>query len=161
MNIPEELIEDYGYKTQFENNKRLSTLLFGSSEAFMSSDSLHVCKILADMGIDMIEVSGGSYSSREVEGPMRNTENNESYFKDYASKIAEEVEVPVALVGGNRKIEKMTEILNTTKIDYFSMARPFIHEPDIINRWIKENQESAECESCDPCNGVYNGCKYE
>jgi multimeric flavodoxin WrbA len=39
MNIPEELIEDYGYKPQFEANTQLFTLLFGSSEAFMSYDT--------------------------------------------------------------------------------------------------------------------------
>ena len=123
-------------------------------------DSFKVCKILSDNGIDLIEVSGGSYSSRAGEGPIRNTDV-ESYFLDQAEEIAEQVEVPVALVGGNRDLKSMNEILNTTQIEYFSMARPFIREPDIINRWIKENQESAECESCDPCNGVYNGCKHE
>jgi 2,4-dienoyl-CoA reductase-like NADH-dependent reductase (Old Yellow Enzyme family) len=124
-------------------------------------DSLYVCNILSDMGIDMIEVSGGSYSSREGEGPMRNAENNESYFKDYASKIADEVDVPVALVGGNRRIEKMTEILNSTKIDYFSMARPFINEPAIINRWMVHDLDSTECVSCHACNGISGGCIYK
>lgn len=124
-------------------------------------DSLYVCKIMGNMGIDMIEVSGGSYSSRNGEGPMRNTENNESYFKDYASKIADEVDVPVALVGGNRKIEKMTEILNTTKIEYFSMARPFIHEPSLINRWMEHDLDSTECVSCHACNGVSGGCIFK
>lgn len=124
-------------------------------------DSLYVSRALSDMGIDMIEVSGGSYSSREGEGPMRNTENNESYFKDYASKIASEVDVPVALVGGNRRIEKMTEILNTTKINYFSMARPFIHEPGLINRWMAHDLDSTECVSCHACNGISGGCIFK
>ncbi|UTB32448.1 MAG: flavodoxin family protein [Methanobacterium sp. ERen5] len=39
MNIPEEMIEDSGYKKQFEFNKQLLTLLFGSSESFMSYDT--------------------------------------------------------------------------------------------------------------------------
>lgn len=124
-------------------------------------DSLHVCKTLSDMGIDLIEVSGGSYSSRKGEGPMRTTENNESYFKEYAAKIADEVDVPVALVGGNRRIEMMTDILNNTKIEYFSMARPFIREPDLINRWMKEDLDSTECVSCEGCNGISGGCIYK
>jgi len=124
-------------------------------------DSLYVCKTLSDMGIDLIEVSGGSYSSRKGEGPMRETENNESYFKDHATKIADEVNVPVALVGGNRRIEKMTEILNSTHIDYFSIARPFIREPDLINRWMAEDLDSTECVSCEGCNGISRGCIYK
>jgi hypothetical protein len=39
MNISEDKIEDYGYKLQFESNKQLFTLLFGSSEALMSYDT--------------------------------------------------------------------------------------------------------------------------
>jgi 2,4-dienoyl-CoA reductase-like NADH-dependent reductase (Old Yellow Enzyme family) len=130
-------------------------------EGLTFEDSLHVCKKLADMGINMIEVSGGSYSSRDGEGPMRNTENNESYFMNYASKIATEVDVPVALVGGNRRIEKMTEILNTTQIDYFSMARPFIQEPGLINKWMEHDLDSSECVSCHACNGISGGCVFK
>ncbi len=51
MNIPEEMIEDYGYKLQFETNKQLFTLLFGSSEAFMSYDTYQFkdySKVVAD-----------------------------------------------------------------------------------------------------------------
>ena len=126
-------------------------------------DSLYVCKVLSEMGVDAIEVSGGSYSSREGEGPIRgsiNTKEKESYFKDYAARIAEEVKVPVALVGGNRSLDNMDEILNTTKIEYFSMARPFICEPDLINRWLEGDREPAKCLSCDACGGVRNGCQY-
>ena len=39
MNIPEEQVEEYGYKLQFTNNKQLLSLLFGSSESFMSYDT--------------------------------------------------------------------------------------------------------------------------
>jgi multimeric flavodoxin WrbA len=51
MNIPEELIEDYGYKLQFETNKQLLTLLFGSSEELFSYDTYQFndySKVVAD-----------------------------------------------------------------------------------------------------------------
>jgi 2,4-dienoyl-CoA reductase-like NADH-dependent reductase (Old Yellow Enzyme family) len=78
-------------------------------EGLIPEDSLYVCKVLSEMGIDAIEVSGGSYSSREGEGPIRNMNENVSYFKDYAAKIAEEVQIPVALVGG-KKIMRIWQI---------------------------------------------------
>jgi 2,4-dienoyl-CoA reductase-like NADH-dependent reductase (Old Yellow Enzyme family) len=129
-------------------------------DGLTGEDSLYVCRILSEMGIDAIEVSGGSYSSRENEGPIRrvDTPEEESYFKDYAAKIAEEVKVPVSLVGGNRSMDNMDKILNSTKIEYFSMARPFICEPDLINRWQEGNTEPAKCISHDTCSGVRNGC---
>lgn len=39
MNIPEEQVEEYGYQLQFTNNKQLLSLLYGSSESFMSYDT--------------------------------------------------------------------------------------------------------------------------
>lgn len=51
MNIPEEQVEEYGYPIQFESNKRLLTLLFGSYEAFFSYDTYQFndySKVVAD-----------------------------------------------------------------------------------------------------------------
>jgi 2,4-dienoyl-CoA reductase-like NADH-dependent reductase (Old Yellow Enzyme family) len=39
------------------------------------------------------------------------------------------------MTGGNRDFEEMTNILNSTKIEYFGMARPLIKEPGLINRF--------------------------
>ena len=117
-------------------------------------DSIQVCKLLSDAGINAIEISGGNPLSRENEGPARvdiDAQNKESYFKDYAAKIAETVDVPVILVGGNRQLEIMDEILNNTKIEYFSMARPLMREPDLINRWLSGDKRRAECQSCNQC----------
>lgn len=133
-------------------------------EGLTSQDSLFVCKALSEMGVDLIEVSGGSFSSMEGMGPIRSnvdSKNKEAYFKDYAERIAEEVDVPVALVGGNRSMDCMDEILNNGKIEYFSLARPFIREPDLINRWQRGDTEPALCVSCNSgCYGVKNGCRF-
>lgn len=39
MNIPMELVKDYGYPLQFDSNEQLLTLLFGSSESLYSYDT--------------------------------------------------------------------------------------------------------------------------
>ena len=133
-------------------------------DGLTSKDSLFVCKALSEMGVDLIEVSGGSFSSWDGMGPIRsnvNSKDKEAYFKDYAERIAEEVDVPVALVGGNRSMDCMNEILNNSKIEYFSIARPLIREPDLINRWQKGDTKPALCVSCNSgCNGVKNGCRF-
>jgi 2,4-dienoyl-CoA reductase-like NADH-dependent reductase (Old Yellow Enzyme family) len=119
-----------------------------------AEDSLAVCKLMAENGLNAVEVSGGSGSSRKNEGAARNgiiRKEKESYFKDYAAKIAEQVDIPVMLVGGNRSIELMTEILNTTKIGYFSLSRPLLREPDLIARWESGDTEKAKCISCNRC----------
>lgn len=53
----------------------------------------------------------------------------------------------------------MNDILNTTKIEYFSLSRPFLREPDLINRWSGEDNSKATCISCGKCGDVHgNSC---
>lgn len=118
-------------------------------EGMTFSDCKYVCSKLADLGIDAIEISGGCGSSRPNEGFSRNSEQ-ESYFKKYAAEIAQEIKIPVILVGGNREVKGMTEIINNTAIDYVSLCRPLICESNLINRWEKDTA-SAKCISCNKC----------
>jgi len=114
----------------------------------------YVCKMLEKAGVSAIEISGGLASSRHNEGTIRKTTpETESYFKQYAAEIAEEIDIPLLLVGGNREFNKLTDIINQTKIEYISISRPFIREPGLINRWIRGDKTPAKCISCTKCFG--------
>lgn len=102
----------------------------------------YACKQLTKLGVDAIEVSGDWYQYNP---------EDEFYFRDYAERIARENNVDVILVGGNRDYNTMTEILNETSIGYFSMCRPLIAEPDLINRWKSGDISSTKCLSCNGC----------
>jgi 2,4-dienoyl-CoA reductase-like NADH-dependent reductase (Old Yellow Enzyme family) len=78
-----------------------------NAEDFMDNgltaeESLYVSKRLAELGITAIEVSGGNESSLNVLegnlGPARNkvvvSKERESYFKEYATRLAHEVDIP-------------------------------------------------------------------
>lgn len=112
----------------------------------------YVCEKLAELGINAVEVSGGIPSSRPKEGTIRviSTEQ-ESYFKPYAEELARDINVPVILVGGNRQVAPLTEILNQTSIEYIALCRPLIRESDLINRWQAGELSSAKCVSCNKC----------
>ncbi|GAB6138698.1 NADH:flavin oxidoreductase [Halanaerobaculum tunisiense] len=118
------------------------------------ADSKKVAQELAQRGIDGIEISGGCESSPREQGTIRSgidAPDKEAYFQDYAAQIAEEVDVPVILIGGNRSLDVMEDVLKTTEIDYFSLARPLIREPDLINKFQSGEQEEAKCISCNKC----------
>lgn len=122
-------------------------------------DSLYVAKKLAELGIDAIEVTGGNESIKEVLdnnlGAARSkvivSKENESYFKDYAAKLAEEVDIPIILVGGNRHLDVMEELLNNTRIEYFTLSRPLTAEPNLINKWLNGDRKKTKCVSCNKC----------
>lgn len=109
-----------------------------------------VCKELARLGIDAIEISGGSPSSRPNEGPARNPEQN-SYFQTQAAAIAKEIQIPVIAVGGHREYQPLVDIVNQTAIEYVSLSRPLIRESNLINRWQSGDLKRSKCASCNKC----------
>ncbi|WP_242844699.1 hypothetical protein [Clostridium botulinum] len=48
-------------------------------------------------------------------------------------------------------INLMNEILNTTEIEYFSLSRPLLAEPDLINKWMDNKDYKQKCVSCNRC----------
>ncbi|WP_343348831.1 NADH:flavin oxidoreductase [Terrisporobacter petrolearius] len=122
-------------------------------------DSLYVAKKLADLGINAIEVTGGNESIQEVVnnnmGAARTkilvSKDRESYFKNYAIKLSDMIDIPVILIGGNRHLEVMEDLLNNSKIEYFSLSRPLTAEPDLINKWASGDRKKPKCVSCNKC----------
>jgi 2,4-dienoyl-CoA reductase-like NADH-dependent reductase (Old Yellow Enzyme family) len=120
-----------------------------------------VCKLLQKAGLSAIEISGGTSLSRVGEGTIqRVTPETESYFMPYAAKIADELEIPVISVGGHRDIQKLTDIVKQTKIQYISLCRPFIREPNLTQRWADGDRAPAKCVSCTKCFGIETQCVF-
>lgn len=116
-----------------------------------ASDSRAICKLAALHGINSIEVSGN--------GASRSGIKNEGYFQIYATEIQKAIHVPVISVGGYRSVEYINEILNETPLEYISLSRPLIREPDLPNRWKSGNLTPSACISCNACyNTQGHGC---
>ncbi len=107
----------------------------------------YACTRLAARGIDAIEITGGAGS---VPG-LEETGFEESVLRNYAAEIAREVDVPVIMVGVNRTLRVMDQLLNSTGIGYFSLSRPLIRQPDLVNLWKNDPGSETECLSCNQC----------
>ncbi len=108
--------------------------------------SFEICKILAQHGIDSIEVSGNGTSVPGIKAHV-----NEAYFLNFAAGLAEEISTPVILVGGLRSLETMQNILDTTKIELLSLSRPLLREPDLPNKLLNGQSSVSKCISCNAC----------
>jgi 2,4-dienoyl-CoA reductase-like NADH-dependent reductase (Old Yellow Enzyme family) len=75
----------------------------------------------------------------------------EAYYLNFAKMLKSELDVPVILVGGVRSTAKMTEILREGNADFFSMARPFVREPDFPNSLLAGRRGVIDCVSCNIC----------
>jgi 2,4-dienoyl-CoA reductase-like NADH-dependent reductase (Old Yellow Enzyme family) len=116
-------------------------------------EAVKIAEIIAQAGIDCIEVSGGTLSESKdhiaVKGITK--KEQESYFQTYAKALKEHVSIPVILVGGHRTPDVMVKVLEDGAADFISMARPLIREPGLINRWKDGKLEKAKCISCNQC----------
>ncbi len=110
------------------------------------AESLAICKLLVDAGIDSIEVSGNGTSIRGIRAGV-----DEGYFAGFAAHLAEEVAVPVICVGGWRSRSLMEKILSATKIALLSLSRPLIREPDLPKKFLDGSSDVSRCVSCNAC----------
>jgi 2,4-dienoyl-CoA reductase-like NADH-dependent reductase (Old Yellow Enzyme family) len=116
-------------------------------------DALRVGKLLKENGADAIELSGGTIISEEKNParPLISGEKDDAYFKEAAVAFKETIDLPLILVGGIRSFHVAKTILNAQIAEYISMSRPFIREPDLINRWKSGDLAPSTCLSDNKC----------
>src|SRR5208337_1597073 len=78
-------------------------------------------------------------------------ESAEAYFKEDAQAFKQKINLPLILVGGMRSLEVAERLVEDGVADYISMSRPFIREPDLINRWKSGDRRRALCSSDNLC----------
>lgn len=137
---------------------KLNSEDFMGDEGLTSKESLALSKLLEAAGLDAIEVSGGNESSLKVLnnnlGPARTkitSKEREAYFLEHGKALAEELNIPVILTGGNRSLGLLEEIADSTKIQFFGLGRPLICQPNLVNLWEKDNTIKSKCVSCNQC----------
>ncbi len=102
---------------------------------FSSEDSVLVAQALEAEGLNLLEISGGSYEKPAMMGAAReSTRKREAYFLDYAEKMRETVKMPLMVTGGFRTRAGMLEARETGAVDVVGIARPFAVDPDIARR---------------------------
>ncbi len=114
-------------------------------------DSVQVGIMLQEGGIDAVELSGGLLNNPNLMREKIHSEEDETYFKGEARAFKEKIQVPLILVGGIRSYNVAKQLVEEGTVDYVSMCRPFIREPDLINRWKSGDLRRAACISCNNC----------
>ncbi|MRH44461.1 NADH oxidase [Aquibacillus halophilus] len=108
---------------------------------FSEEDSQFVISELDRLGIDLIEISGGTYERAALFGKdaKPSTVKREAYFLEYAEKLKEKADIPLVLTGGFRTPSAMNEALQTGATDFIGLARPMALYPDYANNLLLNN----------------------
>ena len=97
--------------------------------AFTEEESLAVIDMLSSEGMDMIEVSGGTYEKAAMMGAGKkikeSTQKREAYFADFIVKARAKTKTPLLLTGGFRTLEVMAKAIENNELDFVGLARPF------------------------------------
>ena len=111
---------------------------------------------LLKKGADGIDVSSGTSYSGALNLPTIlgvSAGESEAPFKEYSKEIKKFTSEGqlVILTGGLRSLPVMAGLIGNGTCDLLAMSRPFIAEPDLINRWIEEDSRPTACISCNAC----------
>ncbi|MFC1525104.1 NADH:flavin oxidoreductase [Planctomycetota bacterium] len=118
---------------------------------FSLVDSLAAANQLTKVGIDALEISGGVGFNQVIRTGI-NTLADEAYFLDQARQFRNNLpELPLILVGGIRSLETMEQLVVQERLNLVALSRPFIHEPDLIEKLHKKKQTKSLCHSCNVC----------
>lgn len=112
---------------------------------FSEAESRDVVVRLADEGIDLIEISGGSYEVPAMMGARASTVAREAYFLEYAKTVREVApDVPLAVTGGFRSRSAMLAALESGDCDLIGLGRPAATTPDAAARILNETVDKLD-----------------
>jgi 2,4-dienoyl-CoA reductase-like NADH-dependent reductase (Old Yellow Enzyme family) len=103
---------------------------------FTEEESLDTIKTLSDLGMDLIEISGGTYEAPAMTGvkQKKSTQEREAYFIDFAEKARKICTCPLAVTGGFRSVDGMAQAISSNAVDFVGIARLLAIEPDAPNK---------------------------
>ncbi len=106
---------------------------------FTEEESLETIHALAAAGIDLIEISGGTYEEPMMQLGLKkdSTRAREAYFLEFAEKVRGEVKVPLMLTGGFRSLEGMSAPLRDGALDLIGLGRTLAIEPEAPARLLQ------------------------
>lgn len=110
---------------------------------FSEEDSILVVNEMEKLGIDFIEVSGGSYESPKMNEDT-NKNKNSIFFADYCKKLKEIIDTPIIVTGGIRSVSSMEEIIDFKIADFIGIARPLAIDVNIPNKIESGEYETLE-----------------
>lgn len=115
---------------------------------FTEDESLATMKALVEAGIDLIEISGGTYEAPAMSGAGQekrkaSTVAREAYFLEFAEKARATLKVPLMVTGGFRTAAGMNAALRSGAVDVIGIARLMAIDPDAPSALL-QGRDSAQ-----------------
>ena len=114
---------------------------------FSEDDCLQVVNWLQESGVDLLELSGGTYEQPMMVAASRvavsdSTLRREAYFLDYAQKVRAATSLPLMVTGGFRTRTGMESALASGYVDVIGLGRPLIVCPEGAGQLLSTQRDS-------------------
>lgn len=100
---------------------------------FETLDALQVIRDLDDTGLDLIEISGGTYFPGTVSSSERASIG--PYFLDFAGQARQVTSVPLMVTGGFKTRAEVAAALSGGAVDAVGLARALVLDPSLVQGW--------------------------
>ncbi len=115
-------------------------------EGKCENERIELCRTLNAAGVDIIEISGGSYEYTLMLGQ----EKSDNYFLDFAKKAKlSGVRCPLMLTGGVRDARVMENIIKEGIADIIGLGRPMIIDPCLPSKILESSVETIPPQDAD------------
>ncbi|MEV7499129.1 NADH:flavin oxidoreductase/NADH oxidase family protein [Streptomyces sp. NPDC093018] len=111
---------------------------------FDADDARRVIEMLAPLGVDLVELSGGSYESPAMSGRPADarTQAREAYFLDLAKDLVTSSPLPLMLTGGITRRDTAERVLDSG-VALVGMGTALAVTPDLPERWRRGREADA------------------
>ncbi|WP_285415257.1 NADH:flavin oxidoreductase/NADH oxidase family protein [Pseudomonas sp. efr-133-TYG-5] len=103
---------------------------------FTAADAKRVVELLNNHGVDLVELSGGSYEVPAMQGEARDgrTLAREAYFVEFARDIRTVAHMPVMVTGGIRRLP-VAESVVQSGVDMVGIGTALAIDPHLPREW--------------------------
>ncbi len=114
---------------------------------FDADDARRVIDMLAPLGVDLVELSGGSYESPAMSGRAVESDRaadahtlaREAYFLELARELAATSPLPLMLTGGITRRPVAEEVV-ASGVDVVGMGTALAVDPELPHKWRTSNE---------------------
>jgi 2,4-dienoyl-CoA reductase-like NADH-dependent reductase (Old Yellow Enzyme family) len=112
---------------------------------FSQDDARQVVIMLNELGVDLVELSGGSYEAPAMHGRSRDgrTLAREAYFLEFANDIQKVARMPVMVTGGIRRLPVAEQVVESG-VDMVGIGTALAIDPNLPRAWSQGKQNAPE-----------------
>ena len=116
---------------------------------FSFDDSCEVVNRLEALGVDVVELSGGSYEAPAMQGQTRDdtTLAREAYFLEFAKVLESKTDIPLMTTGGIKRAEVAERVIQQG-CALVGLASALAITPDLAKKWQQEWTYSGVIPHC-------------